>query len=421
MNQTHIKSQTFDEEKLSDYIKTFSFPRLAGSIGERKSVKLTNDIFKNIGFDDKDIIKQEFKFSTFYSKILIKIIIAMNIIAISLLLIVRYLYPFLVFLISMFLLIGFFSIIKVFKHPELRGFWERHLGKIISATNVFTKVPSLSSYNNAKIQGNIIVSAHLDSKSQTYKTIWRIILFRIWLYGEILLIISYIAFIIDQHSEFESIIIGILALEILIIISSASVIISNIFLLFLNIRNKSPGALDNASGMSIVFELSNYFIKKPLRNFNLWFCQFSAEEIGTMGSRNFIDAYSDQFEKGKTFQINFDMVSASNNRKNEIEYIKSYGLFPRKKISPILFQLIEKSSRKENIKVGNFHVSIGAHTDSVPFHLRKFDSVDFTTRAAAKYTHSEDDVPIRVDPSVLIQTCILTRRLILSLDNEIDF
>ncbi len=411
--------QFFDQNRLFNHIKRFSFPRLAGTIGEQKAVNLTIQTFKELGFKENQIIKENFKFSTFYSVILIKIIIVMNIIMISLLFLIKYIYPFLIFITSILLLIIFFSVIKVFKHPELKGFWERHFGKIISASNVYTKVPAI---NLSKVEpGDIIISAHLDSKSQSFKTIWRVILFRTWLFSEILLILSYIALIIDLHSDFESFIIGILTFEVVIWVSTALVISSNFILLFLNLTNKSSGALDNASGMAIVFELSRYFIENPLNNFTLWFCQFSAEEIGTMGSRNFVDTHESYFKKGQTFQINFDMVSASDNKRNILEFIKSYGIFPRKKISPILHKYIQESSELENINVDKFHVSVGAHTDSIPFHLRKFDSVDFTTRAAAKYTHSTEDTPDKVDPLILSQAIRIARRVILLLDNKFNF
>ncbi|MFX1504431.1 MAG: M28 family metallopeptidase [Promethearchaeota archaeon] len=422
MNQTKLnnsENQFFDEKRLFNHVKKFNFPRLAGTDGEQKAVNLAVETFKELGFKDNMIVEENFKFSTFYSVILIKLIIVMNIIMISLLLLIKYIYPFLIFLTSILLLIIFFSVIKVFKHPELRGFWERHFGKYISATNVYTKVPTIDSSFAAF--GNIIISAHLDSKSQSFKTIWRVILFRTWLFGEILLILSYIALIIDLHSDFESIIIGILTLEVLVSVSTALVISSNFILLFLNLTNKSSGALDNASGMSIVFELSRYFIKNPLNNFNLWFCQFSAEEIGTMGSRNFVDRHESNFKSGQTFQINFDMVSALHNKGNHVEFIKSYGIFPRKKISPILHKYIQESATLENITIDKFHVSVGAHTDSIPFHQRKFDSVDFTTRAAAKYTHSIEDTPEKVDPLILFQACKIARKVIIMLEEEFNF
>jgi hypothetical protein len=405
-----------NKERLFEYVKTFSFPRLAGTDGEKKAVKLVSDTFKKIGFQNDHITNQNIEFSNFYSTIFVKLIIILNIIIISILLLVKYLYPFLIIITTGIVIIIFISTHKLLRHPELKCFWEKHFGKIISATNVFVKIPA----NNLsqKEAGDIIVSAHLDSKSQKYKTIWRVILYRIWMYSEIFFGLCYFIFVIDYNEFYIHFREIIFIFEFFIGLSAALVILSNFFLLFLNTENKSSGALDNASGMSIVFELSFIFRKNPINNFNIWFCQFSAEEIGTMGSRNFVDKYEHQFAPGKTFQINFDMVSVQNQKKNQIEYIKSYGLLPRKKISPILNHYIQESAKLENIKVNSFHVTIGAHTDSIPFHLRKFDSIDITTRAAVKYTHSREDVPENVDPLILAEACLLVKKLILLLDDD---
>ena len=78
--------------------------------------------------------------------------------------------------------------------------------------------------------------------------------------------------------------------------------IDNIILLLLTTGNKSSGALDNACGMTCVFEIARYFREHPLNSFNVWCCQFGAEELGTMGSRNFCKTYEDQFVIGKIFQ-----------------------------------------------------------------------------------------------------------------------
>ncbi|MFX1467099.1 MAG: M28 family metallopeptidase [Promethearchaeota archaeon] len=406
----------FNKEQLFNYINIFNFPRLAGTEGEKRAVDLTVKNFKDIGFENNQIHSQNFEFSTFYSKIMIKIIILMNLIFVSIILLIKYLYPFLTFISILILLLTFFSMFKALKHPELKGFWENHFGKLLKATNVFVKLPAI----NASTQkvGDIIVSAHLDSKSQSYKTLWRVILVRIWLYSEIFLFLSYTFFLIDYHFIMDNYEILAILWEISIMIGTILTAGSNIFLLFLKIGNRSPGALDNATGMAIVFELSSFFKNNPLYNFNLWFCQFSAEEIGTMGSREFLDDHEGVFTKQYTFQINFDMVSAANNKKNLIEYIKSYGIIPRKKISPILNEYFSKSAKVENINYKGFHVSLGAHTDSIPFHLRKFDSIDITTRAAAKYTHSNEDTPNKVDPQILLETCIVTKLLIQSLDKD---
>jgi Zn-dependent M28 family amino/carboxypeptidase len=196
--------------------------------------------------------------------------------------------------------------------------------------------------------------------------------------------------------------------------------LSNIFLLFSNTHNLSPGAIDNASGMAVVFELSKFFNKKPLQNFNIWFCLFSAEELGTMGSRIFVNNYESEFTKGRIFHINLDMISCSCEVKNQVEYLKSYGVIPRKKIAPLLSRYLEQAATEENVYIKGFHLSVGAHTDSVPFHLRGYDSVDIVTRAAAKYTHNKVDTPDKVDPNVLLDTCRIIQRVILLLDKDFE-
>ncbi|MFX1321394.1 MAG: M28 family metallopeptidase [Promethearchaeota archaeon] len=406
----------FNKKPLFNYVSTFSFPRLAGTEGEKKAVDLTIKTFKEKGFKNSQIHSQNFEFSTFYSKAMIKIIILINLIFVSIILLIKNLYPFLTFISISILLLIFLSMVKALKYPELKGFWEKYFGKFLKATNVFVEIPAIN-VSTQKI-GDIIVSAHLDSKSQSFKTLWRVVLIRIWLYSEIFLFLFYTFFLIDYHFIYENYQILIILWEISIMIGTILTISSNFFLLFLKIGNESQGALDNASGMAVVFELSSFFKCNPLHNFRLWFCQFSAEEIGTMGSRKFLDTYDKVFTKEFTYQINFDMLSAANNKKNRIEYIESYGIIPRKKISPILSEYFNKSAEIENINYHGFHVSLGAHTDSIPFHLRKFNSIDITTKAAARYTHSIEDTLDKVDPQILVDVCRVIRLLILSLDKD---
>ena len=96
--------------------------------------------------------------------------------------------------------------------------------------------------------------------------------------------------------------------------------------------------------MAVVFELSRYIQESPLENFNIWFCQFSAEELGTMGSRIFVNNHEANFVKGRVFQINIDMLSCACAPRNQIEYLKSFGVLPRKKIAPLLSKYLEKAA-----------------------------------------------------------------------------
>jgi Zn-dependent M28 family amino/carboxypeptidase len=202
-------------------------------------------------------------------------------------------------------------------------------------------------------------------------------------------------------------------------ISIVLISFSNIYLLFLNTHNKSPGALDNASGMAIVFELSSFFIKHPLENFNIWFCQFSAEELGTMGSRVFVNEYENQFVKGRVFQINFDMVSCKPDpQNNRIEYSKSYGIGIQRLIAPLLSRYLLLAAEKANLEVKGLHLSTGAHSDTVPFRLRKYDTIDITTGAASFFAHTVHDTAEKVDPKILYDTCNLIGETIILIDKD---
>lgn len=407
------KKPPFDKEKITNYVKKFSFPRLAGTEGEKKAVDLTIKTFKNIGYQPSQIQTQNFKFSDFYSTTLVKLIMVINLTFSLFLLMFIYINIYITIVVVSAFSLLIFLIIKGLRHPEYPGFWGEYYGKTRNATNVFIKIPAKKLQSESA--GNIILSAHLDSKSQTFRTYWRVFLYRLWLYSGIFLGGFLIALFIRTFT--------ILNLDLLVIVIgiwtfTTLISISNIFLMFLNTHNKSPGALDNASGMTIVFELSTYFKSNPLDNYNLWFCQFSAEELGTMGSRIFVNKFENQFVKGRIFQFNFDMISCANHEKNHIQYLKSYGVLPRKKIAPLLSEYLEKASNKKNLEISGFHLSTGAHSDSVAFHLRGYDSVDITTRVASRYAHNKEDTPDKVDPQKLVETCVIVQEAILMLDKD---
>lgn len=75
-------------------------------------------------------------------------------------------------------------------------------------------------------------------------------------------------------------------------------------------KNLYGGALDNASGISFVMEMSRYIssLGKPDRN--ILFIGFNAEEFGCLGAREFVKDYKDLLADSKVF--NFDMIGTDN-------------------------------------------------------------------------------------------------------------
>ncbi len=82
----------FNEDNLSNYVNSFSFPRLAGSEGEKKAVSLTSKVFKEVGFKKNQIVKQPFTFSDFYSTTLMKFLLTLNLVLVLNLLLFSYIH-----------------------------------------------------------------------------------------------------------------------------------------------------------------------------------------------------------------------------------------------------------------------------------------------------------------------------------------
>jgi hypothetical protein len=112
------------------------------------------------------------------------------------------------------------------------------------------------------------------------------------------------------------------------------------------------------------------------------------------------------------------MVSCKNSKRSEVEYIKSYGIFPPKNASPVLLSYMQKSADEQKIKIYGHRVLNGAHTDSVPFHLRKYESIDIISLSGTKYSHSKNDTTDKINSQVLLETCKIVQRLISMLDDN---
>lgn len=74
--------------------------------------------------------------------------------------------------------------------------------------------------------------------------------------------------------------------------------------------NVYNGALDNASGTSLVLELIDYVKKLGTPDRDILFVAFNAEEFGCLGSNNFINEYKEIFKNSKIY--NFDMIGSFN-------------------------------------------------------------------------------------------------------------
>lgn len=74
--------------------------------------------------------------------------------------------------------------------------------------------------------------------------------------------------------------------------------------------NVYPGALDNASGTSLLIEIMNFLSSLPKPDRDIIFVFFNAEELGLIGSKSFVSKYESLLKNGTN--INFDMIGVKN-------------------------------------------------------------------------------------------------------------
>jgi len=295
-----------DETRIRNNLELISFPRLSGTEGEKKAFNIVKKKIEDLNLKPS---VQEFTFTSFYPKIYQKLIFILSFWTLS----IFYLNngeAFGIFnvLNSIIIIAILIPIVIITRKPE-----KIRIGKEKISQNLYVKilgnseVKSLknSSHEQDNARGNLLFVCHLDSKGQRFHMNFRVFLFKWWIVSSIccFILIFFKNFIFKQFS-FWFFYIGAVPLIFNLII---------VILLCINTtNNESPGAIDNASGISCVLELLNYYtdLKNRLENYNLWFLFTGAEENGTMGIRHLIQKIK-HLDQTKSFQLNFDTIGTN--------------------------------------------------------------------------------------------------------------
>ncbi len=389
-----------DENHILENLEEFSFPRLSGTYLERNSFNLAKKKIEGLNLTPTI---QEFSFSIFYSRIYPKISLTLLfwlhlILFSNIQIIFTYTNIFLVF----FLL---FILIIITRNPE-----EIKLGRKLHSQNIFVTIPSKSGQKNINYEEknggtdwnkNILLFSHLDSKGQLLSVKFRILFYYLWIFS---FIVGLFINIINSYYLLNSILI----LQIVGILVLSINGLATLFIVLNTTNNKSKGAIDNASGISIVMELLNYYSNpnNRLKNINLWFVFTGAEESGTMGVRNFYKNIKD-FDRERTFTINFDSIA-----KKVILY--NHGLINNNNFKSMNFILENRDLMSlENAK----RIYIGTYSDGLFLMSKKFHGLGNGDKTSYNYIHSINDNIDKIDPLVLKKICQFYTILLAEIDS----
>ena len=378
------------------HINRLAFNRTTGTVGETEAMLYIRDIL------DKNNIASRLEYFEYIG--LRKVLMRM-----SYAIIISYVILYRLLLV----LIVYFSIKFLF--AKARNY--TLLGKE-SSKNLIVELPS-------KIKEKkpvAILTAHYDSFSANLPYRIQGILFFVFK----TIIIPYLCFTVSLSLWllFDNRSINPIEVSNLILLSSiSSFMITFLIALMLYSTKKSLGAIDNASGVSILIELTKYLKKNPLKNMDVIIIFTGAEEWGLIGSKRYIKRNTSYLQKkydlDKSFNINYDMIGSY------IGLVHEKGILKKRRINKSLNKYIEEAAEKLNIKCFKHSHFINPKTDHRKF-LRfgrktksKFQVACFHSAKDSKYIHSPRDTPDRCNPANLNGVLNISVEVLNQIDSEL--
>lgn len=167
-----------------------------------------------------------------------------------------------------------------------------------------------------------------------------------------------------------------------------------------------PGADDNASGVSIVLELANFFKNKSKDlNKSLLFVIFSEEEDGRIGSKFFVKNFKDIDKCGA--MINLDTLGRLNNKKLLIIGSQS---------SEDWVDILNEVSKDSGLDIDLVKEELDA-SDNISFEEISIPAIQMTSGPHPDY-HKKSDTPEKIDKYGLLKILNFTRELIYKIDER---
>ena len=171
-----------------------------------------------------------------------------------------------------------------------------------------------------------------------------------------------------------------------------------------------PGANDNASGTATILEVARLLSQPEIKNklqYNIEFVAFGAEEIGLIGSDEYV---AQLVESGKAENvagmINLDMVGVG-------DQVVTYNL--NKDADHKMTDLAEANINELGYKYGG-HYNSGS-SDHAPFEASGIPAV-FIQFDEDPYYHTDEDTLDKIDPQNIKETATLVLNMVMDMNDK---
>ena len=332
----------FDPEVALNYARSIARPRKVGS-GEE--VVVANELVDRLTRSGWQVERQPFEFST-ASNVVLSLGIALGLLSISAILLLRDRLPIVTAAVAVLILcsialagpisrsIATYAV-RIVGQPmsKLATIVLNRVGTRYAAANLIATLPD----NVDSTLPHLYLMAHYDSKSQYMPLAIRIGLFVIAVPSSLL--VALLALL--NLSLPIMTVLGVIAL------------LAGLPLLFLDVGNNSPGAIDNASGVGLVLHLA-----ECLSQSSDWRDRLCMSIVFTSAEEEHLQRES----QAGLYILNFDGVGVD----GELQWVGA--------ASTRLAELILQSSQELHLQIRRFRL-IGALFDHVPLARRGFDAV----------------------------------------------
>ncbi|MFX1236500.1 MAG: M28 family metallopeptidase [Promethearchaeota archaeon] len=380
---------------IKQILEQLSFPRVSGSRYEKEAYEFIKKEVEKLNLKTET---QKFTFTSFYSRILPKLFFFLTFILLLSFSFINY--------IAMILSsLGMLVVVIAGINPR-----KSKIGKKFSSQTLYTKIDSKNEKSDPydflniinKDSKHIVLMAHLDSKGQRLTIRLRIYSFKLWSYSYIL---GLIFIIINNYVIQNSVVIFFIAIFLLLNLLTTILVLVN------TTDNKSPGAIDNGSGVVVLYEILCHFSiqENKLNNINLWFAFTGAEECGTMGARNLLEIMRKISKKKNIMIVNFDGIAKG------VDYFSGI-INPKRNIE--LYNRFIEHAKDLDINFAYSNRIFGIRSDGLYLKNKGYEGFGFGDYSTYKYYHSKDDSIDKIDIRILENLSKFVIRALVEIDND---
>lgn len=234
----------------------------------------------------------------------------------------------------------------------------------------------------------VVLMAHYDSKGQGMSLVLRILLSLTFAVGGIGLLLRAVWTATATMSGIDPPSAGFGLLSAL----------SALAMVPMRADNRSPGAVDNASGVGVLLGLAEAIGGDPgcFPGVEVLFVATGAEEVGLQGAFAFLKRHAEELKTGRqVYALNFDGPGVA----GKVYASAKTGLRSR---SPRLLEFIREAGAAEGVRVHSPAFVIGAMADHFPFVGAGVEAVTLASFGRGSLgIHTPRDTPDRLDAEMM--------------------